>query len=86
MTKQSFNIYADAAEIRVEVTPTMEALGDQPWRVHLYDLSDGLLLNEEAIIAEAGCAHDAAVSVARNWMASQGLPTEIYKIVRINNR
>lgn len=80
MKTQSFKIYADAAELRVEVTPTMEALGDQPWRVHIYDLGDDLLLNEEAIIVEAGCAHDAAISVARDWMFSQGLPTTIYKI------
>lgn len=80
--KHVFNIYADAAELRVEVIPTMEALGDQPWRVHLYDLGDGLLLNEEAIITEAGCSHDAAMKVSKDWMASQGLPTEIYKITR----
>ena len=80
--KHVFNIYADAAELRVEVSPTMEALGDQPWRVHLYDLGDGLLLNEEAIITEAGCSHDAAMKVSKDWMASQGLPTEIYKITR----
>ena len=39
----------------------MEALGDQPWGVSLYDLGDGLLLNEEAIFAEAGSAYDADI-------------------------
>ena len=82
MKTRKFKIFADAAEITAEVTPTMEALGDQPWRVHLYDLGDGLLLNEEAIITVAGCAHDAAMKVSKDWMASQGLPTEIYKITR----
>ena len=79
----TFKIYADAAELSVKVFPTMEALGDQPWGVHLYDLGDGLLLNENAIFVEAGCAHDAAMKVAKDWMASQGLPTNIYRIVPI---
>ena len=80
---KTFDIYADAAELRVDVYPTMEALGDQPWGVTLYDLGDGLLLNEEAIFAEAGSAYDAAVKVSKDWMASQGLPTNIYKITQI---
>lgn len=79
---KTFDIYADAAELRVDVYPTMEALGDQPWGVTLYDLGDGLMLNEEAIFVVAGCARDAAMKVAKDWMASQGLPTNIYKIVR----
>lgn len=80
---KTFKIYADAAELRVQVFPTMQALGDQPWGVHLYDLGDGLLLNEETIFAEAGSAYDAAVKVSKDWMASQGLPTNIYKITQI---
>lgn len=80
---KTFKIYADAAELRVQVFPTTHALGDAFWGAHLYSLGDGLLLNDEPIIVGAGWAQDAAEKVARDWMASQGLPTTIYKITQV---
>lgn len=81
MKTHKFKIFADAAEITAEATPTMEALGEQPWHVHLYD-NDGLRLYDTAIVVYSSCAHDAAMSAAKAWMKSQGLPTEIYQITR----
>ena len=83
MKIHKFKIFADAAEITAEATPSMEeALGEQPWHVHLYD-NDGLRLCDTAIAVYSTCAHDAAMSAAKAWMKSQGLLADIYKITPI---
>ena len=73
---RNYYFYGDAAEVRVEVTSTMEALGDQPYFVHLYDLGDDLVLNEEAIVTEASSPLRAAANVTYDWLVSQGLPLD----------
>lgn len=73
MSTYRYNIYGDAAEVIAEVTPETEPYGS-PWYVHLYDMGDGLLLNEVPAVVEAASALEAASEVAHDWMVSQGLP------------
>lgn len=54
---------------QVEVTPTLEALGDQPWRVVLRD-TDGAFLDSMTIESFAGLA--AATDAVENWLAGNG--------------
>ena len=74
--KATYKVFADAAELYVEVYPTMQALGDQPWQVLLYDLGDGLCLNcDSNNVVEAESAIEAASKTVKGWLESQGLPT-----------
>lgn len=54
----------------------MEALGDQPWQVLLYDLGDGLCLNSDSYnLTEASSPLEAVTTTVREWLENQGLPT-----------
>ena len=76
MTTKTYTILGDACELRVEVIPTMEALGDQPWEVLIYDLGDGLCLNYESNhIFEAPSALQAATEAVDCFLEHNGLPT-----------
>ena len=52
-----------------EVTPTMEALGDQPWIVRLYE--DGTLIVHRFIEASSGL--EAVTAAVEDWMEWEGI-------------
>lgn len=69
-----YKFMGDAAEVRLEVTSTMMALGDQPFYVHIFDLGDDLLLNEVPAVYETSTSREAAWFAVQDWLKSQGLP------------
>ena len=76
MTTKTYTILGDACELRVEVIPTMQALGDQPWEVFIYDLGDGLCLNcDSNHTFEAPSALQAATEAVDCFLEHNGLPT-----------
>ena len=51
------------------VTPTMEALGDQPWIVRLY--KDGALIVHRFIEASSGL--EAVTAAVEDWLELEGI-------------
>lgn len=51
------------------VTPTMEALGDQPWIVRLYE--GGALIVHRIIEASSGL--EAVTAAVEDWMEMEGI-------------
>jgi hypothetical protein len=51
------------------VTPTMEALGDQPWIVRLYE--GGALIVHRFIEASSGL--EAVTAAAEDWLEEKGI-------------
>ena len=52
-----------------EATPTMEALGDQPWIVRLYE--DGTLIVHRFIEASSGL--EAVTAAVEDWLEGEGI-------------
>ncbi len=59
-------------DIIARVYPTLEALGDQPWRVQLIGPSDRVELTDGSAFYEAPCGLQAATEAVEDWLASQG--------------
>lgn len=59
-------------DIIARVYPTLEALGDQPWRVLLIDAIDGVEISEGSAFYEAPSALQAATEAVEDWLTSQG--------------
>ena len=59
------------------VTPTMEALGDQPWCVRLYD-EMGVQVDFSVIEASSGL--EAVTAAAEDWLEEEG----IYGTIKIS--
>lgn len=58
-------------DIIARVYHTLEALGDQPWRVQLVDPSNQAPLGK-AVIIEASSGLEAATEAVEDWLTSQG--------------
>ena len=58
-------------DIIARVYPTMEALGDQPWRVELTDAVDGVRVCLPVTI-EASSALEAATEVVEQYLIRNG--------------
>lgn len=59
--------------IVASVTPTMQALGDQPWLVELS--FDNPAYSPASRVIEEGCALLAAREAVQGWLERQGMPT-----------
>ena len=53
-----------------EVTPTMEALGDQPWRVALYN---EMGVQVDFSIIEASSGLEAVTAAVEDWLEEKGI-------------
>ena len=69
MREYRFN--TEGPEILARVTPTLEALGDQPWRVQLVDAIDGLSITDGGFY-EAPSALQAATDAVEEYLVREG--------------
>lgn len=58
--------------LNVEVTPTLQALGDQPWRCVVK--KEGDLFAEEARFFESDCGLNAALDADEDYCRRHGIP------------
>lgn len=74
MTPKDYDFQTDAGALFVRVTPTMEALGDQPWRVDIYDATRFPL---QQTLVEDSSALGAASEAVHEYLKDLGLNTSV---------
>lgn len=72
--KAEYTFHTCGPDIIARVTPTMDALVDQPWYVELIDPVDNTMIAEGQFY-EASSALSAASEAADQWLRNNGFNT-----------
>ncbi len=72
---KEYTFTTSGPDILASVRPTMQALGDQTWRVTLSFPSDSDTFADVHRLIEAGSALEAATDAVNAWLEQNGMPT-----------